>query len=91
VYQQQMQLNYMGSLHAAKAVYDDMVSRNSGHICFIASTLSLLGKTLLPHSHMQLFSMQVQSTVVGRKYSMAASTATGSISQAGNTLVAKHA
>lgn len=34
----------MGSLHAVKAVYDDMVSRNSGHICFIASTLSLLGK-----------------------------------------------
>lgn len=44
VYQQQMQLNYMGSLHAAKAVYNDMVSRNSGHICFIASTLSLLGE-----------------------------------------------
>jgi NAD(P)-dependent dehydrogenase (short-subunit alcohol dehydrogenase family) len=44
VYQQQMQLNYMGSLHAVKAVYADMVSRNSGHICFIASTLSLLGE-----------------------------------------------
>lgn len=44
VYQQQMQLNYMGSLHAVKAVYNDMVSRNSGHICFIGSAMSLLGE-----------------------------------------------
>lgn len=43
VYQQQMQLNYMGSVHAVKAVYDDMLKRNSGHICFVASTLALLG------------------------------------------------
>lgn len=49
VYQQQMQLNYMGSLHAVKAVYADMVSRNSGHICFIASTLSLLGEQQRQH------------------------------------------
>lgn len=39
-----MQLNYMGSLHAAKAVYEGMVSRNSGHICFIASTMALMGE-----------------------------------------------
>jgi short-subunit dehydrogenase len=45
VFQQQMQLNYMGSLHAVKAVYNDMVSRNSGHICFIGSAMSLLGET----------------------------------------------
>lgn len=50
VYQQQMQLNYMGSVHAVKAVYDDMLKRNSGHICFVASTLALLGETAGHHT-----------------------------------------
>lgn len=43
MFERQMQLNYLGSLHAAKAVYSGMVSRNSGHICFIASTMALMG------------------------------------------------
>eukprot|EP00775_Hariotina_reticulata_P004465 gene4465-4721_t len=43
LFERQMQLNYMGSVHAAKAVYSSMIARNSGHICFVASTLSLLG------------------------------------------------
>jgi short-subunit dehydrogenase len=50
VYQQQMQLNYMGSVHAVKAVYDDMLKRNSGHICFVASTLALLGGSTGRHA-----------------------------------------
>lgn len=45
LFERQMQLNYMGSVHAAKAVYSGMIARNSGHICFVASTLSLLGET----------------------------------------------
>jgi short-subunit dehydrogenase len=44
LYERQMSLNYMGSLHAAKAVYDGMLSRNAGHICFIASTMALMGR-----------------------------------------------
>ncbi|KAF6257302.1 hypothetical protein COO60DRAFT_1696499 [Scenedesmus sp. NREL 46B-D3] len=43
LFERQMALNYMGSLHAAKAVYDSMLARNSGHICFVASTLALMG------------------------------------------------
>eukprot|EP00879_Flechtneria_rotunda_P022800 GHRR01024080.1.p1 GENE.GHRR01024080.1~~GHRR01024080.1.p1 ORF type:complete len:117 (+),score=21.68 GHRR01024080.1:703-1053(+) len=43
MFERQMQLNYLGSLHAAKAVYAGMVSRNSGHICFVASTMALMG------------------------------------------------
>jgi NADP-dependent 3-hydroxy acid dehydrogenase YdfG len=39
-----MSLNYMGSLHAAKAVYDGMLGRNAGHICFVASTMALMGE-----------------------------------------------
>jgi NAD(P)-dependent dehydrogenase (short-subunit alcohol dehydrogenase family) len=42
-----MSLNYLGSLHAAKAVYGDMLARNSGHIVFVGSALSLLGACLL--------------------------------------------
>jgi NAD(P)-dependent dehydrogenase (short-subunit alcohol dehydrogenase family) len=44
LYERQMSLNYMGSLHAAKAVYDGMLSRNAGHICFVASTMALMGE-----------------------------------------------
>jgi NAD(P)-dependent dehydrogenase (short-subunit alcohol dehydrogenase family) len=44
VYERQMSLNYMGSLHAAKAVYDGMLGRNAGHICFVASTMALMGE-----------------------------------------------
>ncbi len=44
-FEQQMSLNYMGCLHAAKAVFNSMVARNTGHICFVSSTLGLLGAT----------------------------------------------
>ena len=41
----QMRLNYLGSLHAAKAVYNSMVTRNTGHIVFVSSTMALMGFT----------------------------------------------
>jgi 3-dehydrosphinganine reductase len=44
LFERQMSLNYMGSLHAAKAVYDGMLARNAGHICFISSTMALMGE-----------------------------------------------
>lgn len=44
IFERQMQLNYMGSVHAAMAVYSGMVARNSGQICFIASTMALMGE-----------------------------------------------
>eukprot|EP00877_Chromochloris_zofingiensis_P011902 jgi/Chrzof1/6966/Cz02g05230.t1 len=39
----QMQLNYMGTVYAIKAVYGSMIQRNQGHICIISSTMGLLG------------------------------------------------
>jgi short-subunit dehydrogenase len=42
-FEQQMQLNYMGTIYAVKAVYADMVKRNTGHICLISSTMGLTG------------------------------------------------
>ncbi|WIA09967.1 hypothetical protein OEZ85_010179 [Tetradesmus obliquus] len=43
MFARQMSLNYLGSLHAAKAVYDGMLGRNAGHIVFVASTMALMG------------------------------------------------
>ena len=45
VFQHMMQLNYMGTLHTVKAVYNGMVARNTGHIVFISSTMALMGFT----------------------------------------------
>lgn len=39
-----MQLNYMGTVYAIKAVYGSMIQRNQGHICIISSTMGLLGE-----------------------------------------------
>jgi short-subunit dehydrogenase len=38
-----MQLNYMGCVHAAKAVAGEMLGRDSGHMCFVSSAMGLLG------------------------------------------------
>jgi NAD(P)-dependent dehydrogenase (short-subunit alcohol dehydrogenase family) len=38
-----MDLNYMGVVHAVRAVLPGMVARRSGHLCSVASTLSLMG------------------------------------------------
>ena len=43
VFSRMMQLNYHGTLHTVKAVYDGMVTRKSGHIVFISSTMALMG------------------------------------------------
>lgn len=83
VYQQQMQLNYMGSLHAVKAVYADMVSRNSGHICFIASTLSLLGEQQRQHGW-------AARVCAGRQVQAPARSATGKECQARCGSLGKH-
>uniref|UniRef100_A0A7R9YTA4 3-dehydrosphinganine reductase n=1 Tax=Chlamydomonas euryale TaxID=1486919 RepID=A0A7R9YTA4_9CHLO len=42
VFQQQINLNYMGAVNTVKAAYDSMVTRNSGHICIVSSTLGLM-------------------------------------------------
>ncbi len=39
-----MQLNYMGTVNCVKSVYDDMVQRRKGHICFVSSTLGIMGE-----------------------------------------------
>lgn len=39
-----MRLNYLGTVHSVKAVYDSMVKRNSGYIVMVSSTLALLGE-----------------------------------------------
>lgn len=38
-----MDLNYMGVVHAARAVLPGMLKRNEGHLVSVASTLSLMG------------------------------------------------
>jgi short-subunit dehydrogenase len=38
-----MQLNYLGCVHAAKAVAAEMLGRDSGHLCFVCSAMGLLG------------------------------------------------
>ena len=43
VFSRMMQLNYHGTLHTVKAVYDGMVTRKSGHIVLISSTMALMG------------------------------------------------
>ncbi|GAX79411.1 hypothetical protein CEUSTIGMA_g6852.t1 [Chlamydomonas eustigma] len=45
VFEQMMRLNYLGVVHTVKAVYEDMIKRNTGHICFISSTMALMGFT----------------------------------------------
>lgn len=43
VFEEQMRLNYMGSVNTAKAAYGGMVARNKGHICFVSSSMALMG------------------------------------------------
>ncbi len=43
VFDSAMKLNYMGIVNTVKAAYDDMVRRGKGHICLVASTMSLMG------------------------------------------------
>jgi NAD(P)-dependent dehydrogenase (short-subunit alcohol dehydrogenase family) len=43
LFEQHMALNYMGALHAVRAVYGAMVGRDAGSIVIVASTLALLG------------------------------------------------
>jgi 3-dehydrosphinganine reductase len=38
-----MDLNYMGVVHATRAVVPGMIARRSGHVIAVASTLSLMG------------------------------------------------
>ena len=38
-----MDLNYMGVVHAVRAVLPGMVARRGGHLIAVASTLSLMG------------------------------------------------
>jgi NADP-dependent 3-hydroxy acid dehydrogenase YdfG len=46
-----MRVNYFGCLNTVKAAYDDMVSRNSGHIVLVASVMALLGESSSGGAH----------------------------------------
>lgn len=46
-----MRLNYLGTVHSVKAVYDSMVARNSGYIVMVSSTLGLLGELHVLETH----------------------------------------
>lgn len=39
----EMQVNYLGAVHAVAAVVDSMRARRRGHLCFVSSTAGLLG------------------------------------------------
>lgn len=39
----EMEVNYLGAVHAASAVVADMRTRRRGHLCFVSSTAGLLG------------------------------------------------
>jgi 3-dehydrosphinganine reductase len=43
VFRAQMEVNYFGTLHAARAVVPRMVERGRGHLVFVSSTVALLG------------------------------------------------
>ena len=43
VHQRIMAVNYMGVLHTVKAVLPDMLARNTGHILFMGSLMSMYG------------------------------------------------
>ena len=42
-FRRMMDLNYMGVVHAVRAVLPGMVARRGGHLIAVASTLSLMG------------------------------------------------
>lgn len=44
-YQNIMNVNYMGSVHATKAVLPAMLQRGTGHLVYIASSMGLIGAT----------------------------------------------
>eukprot|EP00128_Syssomonas_multiformis_P007999 Colp12_sorted_trinity150504_noHs@19527 len=43
VFRDEMNLNYFGCVHAAKAVVDDMIANKSGHIVFVSSAAAFVG------------------------------------------------
>lgn len=45
MFEQMMRLNYMGTVHCVKAVYNSMVARNTGHICVVSSAMGCMGFT----------------------------------------------
>ena len=42
-YRREMEVNYLGTVHAVKAVLDGMLERGAGHVVAISSTAGLLG------------------------------------------------
>lgn len=44
-FEQQMDLNYFGALRTIRTVYSRMLTRHSGHICIVSSTLGTLSFT----------------------------------------------
>ena len=42
-FEAEMQVNYLGAVHAASAVIPSMRERNTGHLCFVSSTAGLVG------------------------------------------------
>jgi 3-dehydrosphinganine reductase len=43
VFRRQMELNYLGSLNAARAVLPGMVARERGHLVLLSSVSGLIG------------------------------------------------
>ncbi len=44
VFESSMRLNYMGTVNSIKAVYDRMLTRNTGHICIVSSAMGTMGE-----------------------------------------------
>lgn len=42
-FRQEMEVNYLGTVHAVRAVIDSMIERRSGHVVVVSSTAGLLG------------------------------------------------
>lgn len=52
-YQDIMTVNYMGAVHATKAVLPSMLQQGTGHLVYVSSSMGLIGLKQCPHNTMK--------------------------------------